>query len=72
MADASNSRLVELRLYIMMKTSTNILPKINLSQAKPTLEVQQDATVLTEDEYYNLEAQLVEEKSGYYHLQYSY
>lgn len=58
-----------------MKTTTNSLPRINLSQAKPTLEIQQDAailTVLTEDEYYNLEAGLAEEKSAYYHLQYSY
>lgn len=55
-----------------MKITTNILPKTNLSQAKPTPEVQQNATVLTEDEYYNREASLAEEKSGYYHLQYSY
>lgn len=58
-----------------MKSTTDSLPKTNVSQAKPTLEVQQNAavlTVLTEDQYYNIEASLAEEKSGYYHLQYSY
>ncbi|GJD22958.1 hypothetical protein RIVM261_079140 [Rivularia sp. IAM M-261] len=55
-----------------MKITTNTLPKTDLSQPKLALEVQQDVTVFTEDEYYNLEAKLAEEKSGYYHLQYSY
>lgn len=55
----------------MMKITTNTLPKTNLPQAKPA-PVQQNATVLTEDEYYNLEALLAEEKSGYYHLRYRY
>ncbi len=55
-----------------MIITTNTLPKTNLPQAKPAPKVKQNATVLTEDEYYNLEAELAEEKSAYYHLQYSY
>lgn len=55
-----------------MKSTTDSLPKTNVYPAKPTLEVQQNAAVLTEDQYYNIEAELAEEKSGYYHLQYSY
>ncbi|WP_166482098.1 hypothetical protein [Scytonema sp. UIC 10036] len=55
-----------------MKTATTILPKANLSQVKEMPKVEQYAAVLTSDEYYDLEAELAEEMSNYYHLRYNY
>jgi hypothetical protein len=52
--------------------ATTILPKTNLHQAKSAPKAQQNNSVLTEEEYYNLEGELAAEKLGYYHLQYGY
>ncbi len=55
-----------------MKTVTNYNPKTNNQSAKTIPQTQQVSTVLSEADYYDYEANLAQEKSDYFHMQYGY
>ncbi|MHC5739522.1 hypothetical protein [Nostoc sp.] len=55
-----------------MKTTTNSNPKTNQELVKFAQQIQQTSTFISEADYYDYEAELAQEKSDYYHLQYGY
>ncbi|MDZ8137620.1 MAG: hypothetical protein RM049_20335 [Nostoc sp. DedQUE04] len=55
-----------------MKTTTSSNPKTNQKLVKYTQQIQQTSTFISEADYYDYEAELAQEKSDYYHLQYGY
>ncbi|MBE9003846.1 hypothetical protein IQ259_02075 [Fortiea sp. LEGE XX443] len=55
-----------------MKTTTNSNLKANKKLVTSAQQIQQISTLLSEADYYDYEAELAQEKSDYYHLQYGY
>jgi len=55
-----------------MKNAINPDPKKTQKSPKSTLQAQQVSSFLDEADYYDYEAELAQEKSDYYHLQYGY
>ncbi|MEH1861879.1 MAG: hypothetical protein V7L21_28650 [Nostoc sp.] len=55
-----------------MKTTTSSNPKTNQKLVKSAQRIQQTSTFISEADYYDYEAELAQEKSDYYHLQYGY
>ncbi|WP_174711020.1 hypothetical protein [Nostoc sp. TCL240-02] len=55
-----------------MKTTTSSNPKTNQKLVKSAQQIQKRSTFISEADYYEYEAELAQEKSDYYHLQYGY
>ncbi|MBC1224554.1 hypothetical protein GNF10_19365 [Nostoc sp. UCD121] len=55
-----------------MKTTTSSNSKTNKELVKSAQHIQQKSTFISEADYYDYEAELVQEKSDYYHLRYGY
>ena len=55
-----------------MKTTTSSNPKTNQKLVESAQQIQQTSTFISEADYYDYEAELAQEKSDYYHLQYGY
>lgn len=55
-----------------MKNVINPNPKKAQKSPKSTLQAQRVSLFLDEADYYDYEAELAQEKSDYYHLQYGY
>ncbi|MCC5626446.1 hypothetical protein [Nostoc sp. CHAB 5715] len=55
-----------------MKTTTSFNQKANKKLVKSAQQIQQKSTFISEADYYDSEAELAQEKSDYYHLQYGY
>ena len=55
-----------------MKNTTNYRPKADQKPDLPASQTQQISTVLSEADYYDACAELAQERSDYFHLQYGY
>ncbi|WP_375448781.1 hypothetical protein [uncultured Nostoc sp.] len=55
-----------------MKTTTSSNPTTNKQLVKSAQQIQKRSTLMSEADYYDYEAELAQEKSDYYHLQYGY
>jgi hypothetical protein len=55
-----------------MKSTTSYNSKANKELVKSAQQIQQKSTFISEADYYDYEAELAQEKSDYYHLQYGY